>query len=460
MSAEGVAEAAITSSACPEPSASIASESVPIDEPQTESVSSVIEDPSVVETSQQPESPVSSSSSAECELCPSESKSSNHRESINQAPLSSALSPESEPAPEAVVSTTEETSTELESPSESSVASELETVSIVDSPDSMRCHAESKSAPVSPSIQPSPSGPDPSTLIALQRRLSPPSTQLPQPSAAALALERDRARSEIMDEPLDRPVISRPSSFSVDSSRRLISNIPALIESNSRNERTSQRVSVCHDRQKIKLEDCDFMKKLGQGSTGYVMLVRHRPDRRFFALKVTHRADIRADRAKALEERINEDIRSDNELTVYRAMLPHPYVMSLLYWTREPQRNLMFLELCRGGSLQEIADRRQFNEKKALRRPLSERVVKFYAIQLVAALDHLHRAGIFFRDLKLDNILLDERGFLRLTDFDVSLKMTCRRPRVSPHIHVCLGSLTFSCVADESSHWCRWIQSS
>ena len=50
----------------------------------------------------------------------------------------------------------------------------------------------------------------------------------------------------------------------------------------------------------------------------------------------------------------------------------------------------------------------------------SEREIKFYATQLIYGLKYLHDSDIMHRDLKLENLLLDENGYLKIVDFGVA----------------------------------------
>lgn len=57
--------------------------------------------------------------------------------------------------------------------------------------------------------------------------------------------------------------------------------------------------------------------------------------------------------------------------------------------------------------------------------------MRFYAAQVVVALKNLHQAGVIHRDVKASNLLIDDTGHLRLTDFGLSVMMhTCGQAEV------------------------------
>ncbi len=51
---------------------------------------------------------------------------------------------------------------------------------------------------------------------------------------------------------------------------------------------------------------------------------------------------------------------------------------------------------------------------------MSEETVKFYAAQIVLAVGYLHSKGIVHRDLKLENILVDQHGYLKIIDYGLA----------------------------------------
>jgi serine/threonine protein kinase len=71
----------------------------------------------------------------------------------------------------------------------------------------------------------------------------------------------------------------------------------------------------------------------------------------------------------------------------------------------------MVMEFMQGGPLFS-----QLSESKTL----AEDAIRFYAAELVLALDYLHSRGIIYRDLKPENILLGADGHIKLTDFGLS----------------------------------------
>jgi serine/threonine protein kinase len=89
----------------------------------------------------------------------------------------------------------------------------------------------------------------------------------------------------------------------------------------------------------------------------------------------------------------------------------HPFIVQL-HWTFQTRSHLYFvLEFCAGGELYYHLSRLgRFDENSA----------RFYFSEILLGLEYLHTRNIIHRDLKVENILLDEEGHVRLTDFGVS----------------------------------------
>jgi len=132
--------------------------------------------------------------------------------------------------------------------------------------------------------------------------------------------------------------------------------------------------------------------------------------------------DVRTGRSYALKQlrkgvavHLNFTPRCILERQALEAMA-HPFI-TRLYTTFQDEANLYFvLELARGGDLFSV----QSAQPNYM---LPESWAKFYAASLSLALRHIHSKGFVYRDLKPENVLLDEHGFLKLADLGLSKKV-------------------------------------
>ena len=91
----------------------------------------------------------------------------------------------------------------------------------------------------------------------------------------------------------------------------------------------------------------------------------------------------------------------------------HPFLVGMRFIIDSPQHVFFVMDFLRGGELWQL-----LNESVKLRIP--ENHAKFYALNIAIAIGYLHSQKIMYRDLKPDNVLIDEFGYLRVADFGLS----------------------------------------
>lgn len=152
---------------------------------------------------------------------------------------------------------------------------------------------------------------------------------------------------------------------------------------------------------KIKLHDFKRTKQLGAGDVGTVDLVSM--DGHKYAVKSLDKQEM-IDRNKVGRVRTEEKILET---------IDHPF-LSTCYAKLKTDTHLHFvLEYCPGGELYGLM-------KRMPNKCLPESWVKFYAAEVLLALQYLHLNGFMYRDLKPENILIHGSGHIKLTDFDLS----------------------------------------
>ena len=152
---------------------------------------------------------------------------------------------------------------------------------------------------------------------------------------------------------------------------------------------------------KHSVDDFVIIRVLGKGAFGKVMLVRFKVDQKVYAMKALSKA--------TLLER-NEVAHTRTERMALEST-HHPYLVHLKFAFQSPQKLFLVMDYCNGGELfYHLKQSGCFEEPRA----------QLYAAQICSALHHLHGAGIIYRDLKPENVLLDHEGHVRITDFGLA----------------------------------------
>merc|ERR1711916_40468 len=153
--------------------------------------------------------------------------------------------------------------------------------------------------------------------------------------------------------------------------------------------------------QKVCLDDFDMLKVIGRGTFGKVMLVRKKSDNKIYAMKVLIKKDL-------IQKHQTEHTRAEREIL---ESLHHPFLMDLRYAFQTKHKLYFVIDFYKGGEL----FYHQIRKKK-----FWGREVKFIVAEITMALGYLHKNGVIYRDLKPENVLLNEEGHICLTDFGMS----------------------------------------
>ena len=151
----------------------------------------------------------------------------------------------------------------------------------------------------------------------------------------------------------------------------------------------------------ITMDDFNVETVLGKGAFGKVLLVTYKKNNERFALKMV-------EKKKILE---NDEL--DHTMTEKNILqkVTHPFLVNLHYSFQSPTHLHYVIDYCPGGELYfRLIKEKSFPEERA----------KFYIAQIILALECLHQMNIIYRDVKLENVLICEDGYLKLTDFGLS----------------------------------------
>ncbi|XP_074359005.1 serine/threonine-protein kinase OXI1-like [Apium graveolens] len=179
------------------------------------------------------------------------------------------------------------------------------------------------------------------------------------------------------------------------------------------------------DIQTLHLDDLKVISVLGRGGKGVVFLVQNKTSGEdFFALKVISRSSI-----EKRKNRGNSDGSEYKRVCFEQEVLRrfrHPLLPKLRGVLVTEKVVGYAIDYCPGGDLHSL--RMKLTEKM-----FSDDVIRFYAAEQVLALEYLHGLGIVYRDLKPDNVMIQENGHLMLVDFDLSTKLSAKPQE--PHIN-------------------------
>uniref|UniRef100_A0A1A8F481 Serine/threonine kinase 32A n=2 Tax=Nothobranchius korthausae TaxID=1143690 RepID=A0A1A8F481_9TELE len=163
----------------------------------------------------------------------------------------------------------------------------------------------------------------------------------------------------------------------------------------------SSKTTVTSDTDEVNFDHFQILRAIGKGSFGKVCIVQKKDTKKMYAMKYMNKL-------KCVER--NEVRNVLKEMQIMQN-LEHPFLVNFWYSFQDEEDMFMVVDLLLGGDL-------RYHLQQNVH--FTESTVKLYICELALALGYLRSKHIIHRDIKPDNILLDEHGHVHLTDFNIA----------------------------------------
>ncbi|CAB3408177.1 unnamed protein product [Caenorhabditis bovis] len=151
-------------------------------------------------------------------------------------------------------------------------------------------------------------------------------------------------------------------------------------------------------RQKMSKDHFTILKPIGVGAFGKVLLVRKKDTGKAYAMKCLEKADIIM-KQQAAHVKAERDILAEAD---------SPWIVRLFFSFQDESCLYFIMEYVPGGDMMTLLIQKGIFE---------ESLARFYIAELTCAIEYVHSVGFIHRDIKPDNILIDQFGHIKLTDF-------------------------------------------
>jgi serine/threonine kinase 38 len=157
-------------------------------------------------------------------------------------------------------------------------------------------------------------------------------------------------------------------------------------------------------RQKMNIQDFESISIIGKGAFGEVRVCRYKPTGEILALKKMRKDEMQR-KNQVLHVRAERDVLCEAN---------NPWIVDLIFSFQDDVYLYLVMEYLPGGDLMTLLMTKDI---------LPEKQTKFYASELVLAIESVHKLKCIHRDLKPDNVLIDKEGHIKLSDFGLSKKL-------------------------------------
>ena len=153
-------------------------------------------------------------------------------------------------------------------------------------------------------------------------------------------------------------------------------------------------------RKKMTIREFEPLSIIGRGAFGEVRICRHTETGNIVAIKKMRKEDM-------LNKNQLMHVRTEREILT----ADNPWIVSLKYSFQDDYFLYLVMDYLPGGDLMNLLMKKDI---------LTEEEARFYTAEMILAVDSVHKLNCIHRDLKPDNILIDKRGHIQLSDFGLS----------------------------------------
>jgi serine/threonine kinase 38 len=152
------------------------------------------------------------------------------------------------------------------------------------------------------------------------------------------------------------------------------------------------------NRKRMTVYDFEPLTIIGKGAFGEVRVVRHKATGEILAMKKMNKNEM-------IYKNQVQHVRAEKDIL---SLAQNPWIVDLKYSFQDETYLYLGMEFLNGGDLMTLLIRKDI---------LSEDESRFYGAEMILAIESVHALNYIHRDLKPDNILIDARGHIKLSDF-------------------------------------------